>query len=44
MQKYEPVWFRPEKDKLFGRTGYKYTNRYWQCKEEQDWSQCPDIF
>ncbi|CAH0391656.1 unnamed protein product [Bemisia tabaci] len=41
---YEPVWFRKVMDKYTGDYCYMYNDEYWKCKQEQDWSRCPDIF
>lgn len=38
---YKPVWFDAHKDSLTGKIVYRYNDKYWQCKSEQDWSQCP---
>ncbi|XP_068247171.1 oxysterol-binding protein 1-like [Palaemon carinicauda] len=40
---YTPVWFTKETDDT-GALNYRYTHEYWDCKERQDWSRCPDIF
>lgn len=41
---YQPVWFTKEEDEYSGNLLYKYKHEYWECKEKQDWSSCPDIF
>lgn len=41
---YEPVWFKQESEKVTGVLGYVYQGRYWECKEKQDWSPCPNIY
>ncbi|XP_076045090.1 oxysterol binding protein isoform X2 [Oratosquilla oratoria] len=41
---YQPTWFLKEKDEETGGLIYKYKGEYWECKEKQDWSRCPDIF
>lgn len=41
---YEPIWFRKQLDPFTNQQLYTYTREYWQCKEEQDWSRCPDIY
>ncbi|XP_054717712.1 oxysterol-binding protein 1-like [Uloborus diversus] len=41
---YEPIWFRKVTDPTTGKPVHKYTEEYWQCKEAQDWTRCPDIF
>ncbi|XP_066954241.1 oxysterol-binding protein 1 isoform X15 [Macrobrachium rosenbergii] len=40
---YSPVWFKKETDET-GALSFRYTHEYWDCKERQDWSRCPDIF
>ena len=37
-------WFRKERDPVTAQLMYRYTQEYWQCKRNQDWSRCPDIF
>ena len=41
---YEPTWFNREKDEQNNSYIYRYKGDYWECKEKQDWSRCPDIF
>ncbi|XP_067650187.1 oxysterol-binding protein 1-like isoform X1 [Haliotis asinina] len=41
---YEPKWFRKEVDSTTGSLIHTYTGEYWQCKKEQNWDRCPDIF
>ena len=41
---HEPMWFQREKDEITGDMIYKSTNKYWTCKEKQDWATCPDIY
>lgn len=41
---YEPNWFKKSKDPITEKHVYMFTNEYWQCKEKQDWSRCPDIY
>ncbi|XP_063849848.1 oxysterol-binding protein 1-like isoform X6 [Scylla paramamosain] len=41
---YSPMWFRKETDDITGALIFRYTHEYWECKERQDWSRCPDIF
>lgn len=41
---YSPLWFVKETDEDTGALYYRYTYEYWDCKERQDWSRCPDIF
>ncbi|CAE1277747.1 OSBP [Acanthosepion pharaonis] len=41
---YEPIWFKKETDKITGNLIHMYRGNYWECKEKQDWSMCPDIY
>ncbi|XP_069684102.1 oxysterol-binding protein 1 isoform X1 [Periplaneta americana] len=41
---YEPVWFKKEKEPWTGSVIHMYQGKYWECKEQQDWSMCPDIY
>jgi len=41
---YAPRWFKKEQDPITGQLMYRYTHEYWQCKHNQDWLRCPDIF
>jgi len=41
---YTPKWFVQEEDATTGSVIHQYTGDYWQCKEKQDWSRCPDIY
>ncbi|CAB3359185.1 Hypothetical predicted protein [Cloeon dipterum] len=41
---YEPVWFKQETEKSTGVVGYMYQGNYWESKEKQDWSMCPNIY
>ncbi|XP_071535193.1 oxysterol-binding protein 1 isoform X4 [Panulirus ornatus] len=41
---YSPTWFRKETDDATGALIFRYTHEYWDCKERQEWSRCPDIF
>ncbi|XP_050689095.1 oxysterol-binding protein 1-like [Eriocheir sinensis] len=41
---YSPQWFCKETDDVTGALIFRYTHEYWDCKERQDWSRCPDIF
>ncbi|CAM5999173.1 unnamed protein product [Sphagnum balticum] len=41
---YQPVWFEKDKDPITGNPVFIYNNKYWESKERQDWSRCPDIF
>uniref|UniRef100_A0A5S6QMY4 Oxysterol-binding protein n=1 Tax=Trichuris muris TaxID=70415 RepID=A0A5S6QMY4_TRIMR len=41
---YQPLWFVKQKDRWTGSVIHKFNNRYWENKEKQDWSLCPDIY
>jgi len=41
---YTSKWFQKQHDQLTDSEMHIYTNEYWQCKQKQDWSRCPDIF
>lgn len=41
---YEPIWFEKQKDPFTGTVIHMYNGKYWDCKEKQDWEECPDIF
>ncbi|XP_036383972.1 oxysterol-binding protein 2 isoform X1 [Megalops cyprinoides] len=41
---YQPVWFQKRTDSLTGETSFVYKGGYWEAKERQDWSLCPEIF
>ncbi|XP_055945892.1 oxysterol-binding protein 1-like [Argiope bruennichi] len=43
-QGYEPIWFTKETDEITGNPVHKFKGEYWKCKEDQDWSRCPDIY
>ncbi|GBM53085.1 Oxysterol-binding protein 1 [Araneus ventricosus] len=43
-QGYEPIWFTKETDEITGNPVHKFKGEYWKCKENQDWSRCPDIY
>ncbi|GBM53080.1 Oxysterol-binding protein 2 [Araneus ventricosus] len=43
-QGYEPIWFAKETDEITGNPVHKFKGEYWKCKENQDWSRCPDIY
>ena len=44
VEAYSPQWFKLTKDPITGNPVYLYTHEYWECKEKQDWSRCPDIY
>ncbi|XP_044514819.1 oxysterol-binding protein 2 [Gracilinanus agilis] len=39
-----PLWFEKKMDPYTGEEAYVYKGDYWEAKEKQDWSMCPDIF
>ncbi|KAL3321285.1 hypothetical protein Ciccas_000041 [Cichlidogyrus casuarinus] len=41
---HKPVWFESRHDPDTTETISFFTNEYWQCKERQDWSRCPDLY
>uniref|UniRef100_A0AAQ5XL76 Oxysterol-binding protein n=1 Tax=Amphiprion ocellaris TaxID=80972 RepID=A0AAQ5XL76_AMPOC len=41
---YNPLWFEKRTDDRTGESTYTYRGGYWEAKDRQDWSQCPDIF
>ncbi|XP_049326246.1 oxysterol-binding protein 2 isoform X2 [Astyanax mexicanus] len=41
---YTPLWFERRTDPLTGETSHVYRGGYWEAKERQDWSACPDIY
>lgn len=41
---YKPLWFHQRTDPLTGETNHVYKGGYWESKDRQDWSMCPDIF
>lgn len=41
---YKPVWFEQKKDEESDVITHVYKGNYWECKEKQNWSNCPDIF
>jgi len=41
---YEPKWFAKQSDPLTGNLIHMFTHEYWDCKQRQDWTRCPDIF
>ncbi|KAK1792211.1 hypothetical protein P4O66_012167 [Electrophorus voltai] len=41
---YHPLWFHQRTDPVTGETSFVYKGAYWEAKERQDWSMCPDIF
>lgn len=43
-QPYKPLWFEQTKEDDSDVVHHVYKGTYWEAKEKQDWSQCPDIF
>ncbi|XP_077318226.1 oxysterol-binding protein 2 isoform X1 [Lithobates pipiens] len=41
---YQPLWFERKVDSFTGELMCVYKGGYWESKEKQDWSICPDIF
>nr|CAH7728422.1 unnamed protein product [Callosobruchus chinensis] len=41
---YKPIWFEQTKEDNSDVVHHVYKGTYWNCKEKQDWSMCPDIF
>ncbi|XP_015718642.1 oxysterol-binding protein 1 [Coturnix japonica] len=41
---YKPLWFERKKDPVTQELAHIYRGGYWESKEKQDWSGCPDIF
>ncbi|UYV77650.1 OSBP [Cordylochernes scorpioides] len=41
---YEPTWFKKQNDPVTGNPIHVYNGQYWDSKQNQDWSRCPDIF
>ena len=41
---YKPCWLKTVVDPFTNQPIHVYTNEYWECKERQDWSRCPDLF
>lgn len=39
-----PMWFERQKDEITGEQIFKSNDKYWKCKENQDWTGCPDIY
>lgn len=40
----KPVWFKQIIDPITHKRIHIFTDEYWQCKEESDWSKCPCIY
>ncbi|ELW66913.1 Oxysterol-binding protein 1 [Tupaia chinensis] len=41
---YKALWFERKKDPVTKELTHIYRGEYWECKEKQDWTSCPDIF
>uniref|UniRef100_A0A8C0IK95 Oxysterol-binding protein n=1 Tax=Chelonoidis abingdonii TaxID=106734 RepID=A0A8C0IK95_CHEAB len=41
---YKALWFERKKDPVTKELAHVYRGGYWESKEKQDWSSCPDIF
>ncbi|KAM9625441.1 oxysterol-binding protein 2 isoform 5-T5 [Morphnus guianensis] len=41
---YIPLWFERKVDAVTGELICVYKGGYWEAKDKQDWSTCPDIF
>uniref|UniRef100_A0A8C4WQE2 Oxysterol-binding protein n=1 Tax=Gopherus evgoodei TaxID=1825980 RepID=A0A8C4WQE2_9SAUR len=41
---YKALWFERKKDPVTKELAHVYRGGYWESKEKQDWSLCPDIF
>ncbi|NXR14645.1 OSBP2 protein, partial [Semnornis frantzii] len=41
---YIPQWFERKVDAVTGELICVYKGGYWEAKDKQDWSKCPDIF
>ena len=41
----QPLWFKQVPDKFqAGKMIHEYQGGYWESKENQEWTRCPDIF
>jgi len=40
----KPIWFDKIIDIDTKEINFIYNNKYWDCKKNQSWNQCPDIF
>lgn len=41
---YQPLWFEKRTDDATGENIFVYRGGYWEAKDRQDWTQCPEIF
>lgn len=45
VQPYTPTWYKQVPDEYNGgKLIFTYQGGYWEAKDKQDWSRCPDIF
>lgn len=40
----KPLWFAQESEEFSDKLVWKYTGKYWKCKESQNWSKCPSLW
>lgn len=40
----KPLWFKQSSEEFSDKPVWKYTGNYWKCKENRDWSKCPDLW
>ncbi|KAM7540389.1 hypothetical protein Aperf_G00000035971 [Anoplocephala perfoliata] len=43
-QSHKPLWFERAIDEDTGLAIMKFNGKYWECKEKNDWSMCPDLY
>ncbi|CAI5445493.1 unnamed protein product [Caenorhabditis angaria] len=43
-EEYQPTWFTKVQDELNGALIHQYKGGYWEAKQQNDWTKCPDIF
>lgn len=41
---YKPIWFEEQSCPLTDEKVFTYNRLYWEAKQQQEWSNCPDIF
>ena len=41
---YQPLWFEKRTDDTTGEGTYLYRGGYWEAKDRQNWTQCPEIY
>lgn len=41
---WQAMWFAKEKDPATNTEMFIYNGQYWDCKDKQNWSRCPEIF